>query len=60
MELIKLRCPECKSQEIVRQAKLGASFRVQVPIGQGLASHPYRVLRDWEGGSYNTKQGNSH
>jgi len=30
---------------LVRQAKLGASGRVQVPVGQGLSSHPYRVLR---------------
>ena len=28
----------------VRQAKLDASYRVQVSIGQGLAIHPYRVL----------------
>ena len=34
---------------LVRQAKLGASCRVKVPVGQGLANHPYRVLRDWEG-----------
>ena len=34
---------------LVRQAKLGASCRVKVPVGQGLASHPYRVLRDREG-----------
>jgi len=33
----------------VRQAKLGASYGVQVPGRQGLASHLYRVLRDREG-----------
>ena len=27
-----------------RRAKLGISCRVQVPAGQGLATHPYRVL----------------
>jgi len=32
---------------MVRQAKLGASYRVQVPVGQGLTIHPYRVLRLW-------------
>jgi len=31
----------------VRQAKLDASCRVQVPAGQGLIIHPYRVLRLW-------------
>ena len=30
---------------LVRQAKLGVSCRVQVPAGEGLANHPYRVLR---------------
>jgi len=30
---------------LVRQAKLGASGRVKVLAGQGLASRPYRVLR---------------
>ena len=30
-----------------RQAKLGASCRVQVPVGKGLTHHPYRVLRPW-------------
>ena len=30
---------------LVRQAKLGISYRVKVPIGQGLANHPYRVLQ---------------
>jgi len=28
-----------------RQDKLGVSYRVKVPIGKGLATHPYRVLR---------------
>jgi len=37
---------------LVRQAKLGVSYRVKVPIGQGLANHPYRVLRDREGKTY--------
>ena len=32
-----------------RQAKLGASCRVKVLVGKGLATLPYRVLRDWEG-----------
>ena len=36
-------------QPLVRQAQLGASYRVQVSVGQSLASSPYRVLRDWEG-----------
>ena len=30
---------------LARQAKLDASCRVKVPVGQGLANHPYRVLR---------------
>ena len=30
-----------------RQAKLGASCRVEVPTGKGLTTHPYRVLRLW-------------
>jgi len=34
---------------LVRQAQLGASYRVKVFIGQSLTSSPYRVLRDWEG-----------
>ena len=29
----------------MRQAKLGASCRVQVPVGEGRANHPYQVLR---------------
>jgi RNA-directed DNA polymerase len=29
----------------VRQGKLGISCGVQVPVGSGLTSHPYRVLR---------------
>ena len=28
----------------VRQAKLGVSCGVEVPTGEGLANHPYRVL----------------
>ncbi len=32
-------------QPLVRQAQLGASFGVKVPIGQSLTSSPYRVLR---------------
>jgi hypothetical protein len=31
-------------RSLVRQAKLDASYRVQVSIGQGVAIHPYRVL----------------
>ena len=30
-----------------RRAKLGISCRVKVPVGQGLATHPYRVLGPW-------------
>ena len=33
------------SGTLVRQGKLGAFDRVKVPVGQGLTSHPYRVLR---------------
>ena len=32
---------------LVRQAKLGAPCRVKVPVGKGLTTHPYRVLRLW-------------
>ncbi len=32
---------------LVRQAKLDASCRVQVPVRQGLTNHLYRVLRLW-------------
>jgi len=35
---------------LARQAKLGASCGVQVPVGKGLATHPYRVLRLWRSG----------
>ena len=35
------------SMALERQGKLGASCRVQVPVGKGLASHPYWVLRLW-------------
>ena len=41
-----------------RQDKLGASCRVEVPVGQGLATHPYRVLhlqRSQEVASWRTK-----
>ncbi|MFA5924135.1 MAG: hypothetical protein WC856_23060 [Methylococcaceae bacterium] len=34
-------------QSWVQQAKLVASFRVRVPDGKGLTTHPYRVLRFW-------------
>ena len=34
-----------KRYTLVRQAKLGASCGVKVPTGQGLTSHPYRVLQ---------------
>src|SRR5262245_12327973 len=37
------RCAEA----LVRQAKLGASCRVQVPAEEGLTSHSYRVLQLW-------------
>jgi hypothetical protein len=30
---------------LVRQAKLGASCRVEVPAEQGLTNHSYRVLQ---------------
>jgi len=40
----------------VRQAKLGISFRARVPVGQGLTSHPYRVLRIWRRKSTTTEQ----
>ena len=40
----------------MRQAKLGISFRVKVPVGQGLTSHPYRVLRIWRRKSTTTEQ----
>jgi hypothetical protein len=30
---------------VVRQEKPGVSCRVEVPVGQGLTSHPYRALR---------------
>ena len=36
---------EAWSQALVRQAKLGVSCGVEVPTGEGLANHPYRVLR---------------
>ena len=32
---------------LVRQAKLGASCRVQVPAEQGLTNHSYRVWQLW-------------
>ena len=31
----------------VRQAKLGASCRVEVPAEEGLTNHSYRVLQLW-------------
>ena len=37
-----------KKQCLSAPSKFGASYGMQVSIGQGLASHPYRVLRDWE------------
>jgi hypothetical protein len=40
--LIKKQVPSAPS-------KLGVSCGVKVSIGKGSASHPYRVLRDWEG-----------
>ena len=36
-----------QQQALVRQAKLDASCRVKVPVGQGLTLYPYRVLRLW-------------
>ncbi len=39
-----------QAQSLVRQAKLDASYGVKVPVGQGLATHPYRVLRRWRSG----------
>jgi len=35
-------------RSLVRQAQLGASYRVQVLIRQGQTSHLYRVLRLWK------------
>ncbi len=32
---------------LVRQAKLGASCRVEVPAEEGLTNHSYRVLQLW-------------
>ena len=37
------------AETLACQAKPGASCRVKAPVGQGLTTHPYRVLRDWEG-----------
>ena len=39
-----------------RRAKLGVSCRVKVPVGQGLATHPYRVLDLWRSAESRTKQ----
>ena len=44
------------NQHSVRQAKLGISYRVEVPVGQGLTSHPYRVLRVLRRESMTTEQ----
>jgi hypothetical protein len=30
-----------------RRDKLGVSYGVKVPVGQGLATHPYRALGPW-------------
>jgi hypothetical protein len=30
---------------LLRQEKLGVSYRVEAPVGNGLATHPYWVLR---------------
>ncbi len=37
--------PAYWSYSLVRQAKLGISYKVKVLVGLGLTSHPYRVLR---------------
>ena len=37
----------CLTSALARQAKLGASCGVQVPVGYDLASHPYHVLHIW-------------
>ena len=42
-----LRAPRPVKATLVRQAKLGAPCRVKVPVGKGLTTHPYRVLRLW-------------
>jgi len=34
----------------LRAIALGGSCRVKVPVGQGPATHPYRVLRGWRSG----------
>ncbi len=39
-----------------RQAKLGASCGVKVPVGKGLATHPYRVLRLWRSSALRDEQ----
>jgi hypothetical protein len=36
-----------KGGVLVRQAKLGASCRVEVPAEEGLTNHSYRVLQLW-------------
>ncbi|TXL20399.1 hypothetical protein BMR06_05185 [Methylococcaceae bacterium HT5] len=40
-------CQRRLNLALVRQAKLDASCRVQVLVGQGLITHSYRVLRLW-------------
>ena len=42
--------PRPLARALVRQAKLDVSCRVKVPVGQGLATHPYQVLRGWRSG----------
>jgi hypothetical protein len=39
--------PPPLSVGVVVPRKLGVSCRVSVPVGEGLATHPYRVLRLW-------------
>jgi hypothetical protein len=36
-----------EGEALVRQAKLGASCRVEVPAEEGLTNHSYQVLQLW-------------
>ena len=36
-----------EARAVSAPSKLGASYGVQVPIGKGLTTHPYRVLQLW-------------
>jgi len=48
--LQRFNCVHCAArlgQQLSRQDKLGVSCRVKVPVGEGRATHPYRVVRPW-------------